>query len=53
MQSLSDDNLVDNIEVNETYVNYWKHVAKCLIRKHQKYCSVNVHNTFVCVVVLI
>ena len=56
VQSLSDEkynNLIGNIDVNKTYVNYWKHVAKCLICKHQKYCSVHVHNTFVCVVVLI
>ena len=53
MQSLSDYNFIGNIEVHETYVNYWKHVAKCLICKHQKYRSVHVHNTFVRVVILI
>ena len=46
-------NFIGNIEANKTYVNYWKHVAKCLICKHQKYCSVHVHDTFVRVVVLI
>ena len=47
------NNFIGNIEANKTYVNHWKHVAKCLICKHQKYCSVHVHDTFVRVVVLI
>ena len=50
---MSDHNFIGNVEANKPYVNYWKHVAKCLICKHQKYCSVHVHDTFVRVVVLI
>ena len=57
VQSLSDTrqshNFIGNIDENKPYVNHWKHVAKCLICKHQKYCSVHVHDTFVRVVVLI